>query len=96
ITSIYTNIMELKEQKMKEEPVHFDDNLPNKDKIETALQKKYEQRRKLLEKKSKGHFLTRTPFKMITSFLKIPEGGISISLQRVIEKMQKKIQKVEI
>jgi RNA polymerase sigma factor (sigma-70 family) len=96
ITSIYTNILELKEMQQKEEAISFNDNLPKKDRIETALQKKYEQRRKLIDKKMKGHFLTRTPFKLITSFLKIPEGGISISLQRVVEKMQKKLANVEI
>ncbi|MDX1958453.1 MAG: RNA polymerase sigma factor [Leptospiraceae bacterium] len=96
ITSIYMNILDLQEQKQKEEPKHFEDNLPYKDRIDLSIQKKYEQRKRLLEKKHKGHFLTRTPFKMITSFLDIPEGGISISLQRVIEKIQKKMSKGEI
>jgi RNA polymerase sigma factor (sigma-70 family) len=91
ITSIYVNIMDLKEQKLKEDVPLFHDNLPNKNKIDIAIQKKYEQRKKLLERKEKGHFIVRTPFKLITEFLKVPEGGISISLQRVIEKLQKKI-----
>ena len=92
ITSIYVKIMDLQELKSKEEVVEFNDNLPYKNKIDLAIQKKYDQRRKLLERKEKGHFIARTPFKMITGLLQIPEGGISISIQRVIEKIQKKIE----
>lgn len=91
ITSIYLSILELRELENKEKPRVFSDNLPSEDKIQIALQKKYEQRKKLLERKQKGNFLTRTPYKLITSLLDIPEGGISISLQRVVEKIQKKI-----
>jgi RNA polymerase sigma factor (sigma-70 family) len=96
ITAIYTQIQDLKEIRRKEENRVFDDNLPNKDKIEVAIQKKYEQREKLLTKKGKGLFLTRTPYKMIIDLLKIPEGGISITLQRVSEKIQKKLEEAEI
>jgi RNA polymerase sigma factor (sigma-70 family) len=96
ITAIYTHILDLKELKNKEDYHRFEDNLPNKDKVEVAIQKKYEQRRKLLEKKHKGLFLTRTPFKLITKLLQIPEGGISITLQRVVEKIQKNLDEAEI
>nr|MBP7284044.1 sigma-70 family RNA polymerase sigma factor [Leptospiraceae bacterium] len=59
-------------------------------------QKKNEQRRKLIEKKSKENFITRTPYRVIAKILNIPEGSVSISLQRVLEKIQKKIVKYEI
>lgn len=91
ITSIYTNILELQELNQKQTQLKFDDNLPFENKYEIAISKKLEQRRKLLEKKSKGLFLSRTPYKIISSILGIPEGGISISIQRVIAKIQKKI-----
>lgn len=96
ITAIYNHILELKEMQKKEDYHRFDDNLPNPDRIQAAIQKKYEQRRKLLERKQKGLFLTRTPFKIITELLKIPEGGISVTLQRVIEKIQKNLQELGI
>lgn len=96
IASIYMNILELKQQQEKEKPIVFNDNLPNYDKVQLSIQKKYEQRRKLIEKKNKGNFITRTPYRVIAQLLRIPEGGVSISLQRVIEKIQKKIVNYEI
>ncbi len=96
IASIYMNILELKRQQEKEKPLVFDDNLPNYDKVQISIDKKYEQRRKLIEKKNKGNFITRTPYRVIAQLLRIPEGGVSISLQRVLEKIQKKIAKYEI
>ena len=96
IASIYMNILELKQQQEKEKPLVFNDNLPNYDKVQISINKKYEQRRKLIEKKSKGNFISRTPYRVIAQLLKIPEGGVSISLQRVLEKIQKKFVKYEI
>ena len=96
IASIYMNILELKQQQEKEKPLVFNDNLPNSDKVQISINKKYEQRRKLIEKKSKGNFISRTPYRVIAQLLKIPEGGVSISLQRVLEKIQKKFVKYEI
>ena len=90
------NILELKQQQEKEKPIVFNDNLPNYDKVQLSIQKKYEQRRKLIEKKNKGNFITRTPYRVIAQLLRIPEGGVRISLQRVIEKIQKKIVNYEI
>lgn len=96
ITSLYMQILELKESQKKEERHSFTDNLPNKDKIEIAIQKKYEQRKRLLDRKNKGLFLTRTPFKIIADLLQIPEGSISITIQRVVEKIRKKLKEIEI
>lgn len=96
IASLYMNILELKQLQEKEKPVVFNDNLPNYDKVQISIQKKYEQRRKLIEKRSKGNFITRTPYRVIAKILNIPEGSVSISLQRVLEKIQKKIVKYEI
>lgn len=94
ITSIYLSILELKENLIKEGPIVFKDNLPYEDKAELALKKKYEQRKKLIDRKNRGHFLTRTPYKIISEILNIPEGGVSISLQRVTEKIKKKFDDV--
>ncbi|MBK8394546.1 MAG: RNA polymerase sigma factor [Leptospiraceae bacterium] len=96
IASLYMNILELKQFQEKEKPIVFSDNLPNYDKVQISIEKKYEQRRKLIDKKSKGNFITRTPYRIIAKLLDIPEGSVSISLQRVLEKIQKKITKYEI
>lgn len=91
ITSIYLNILELKEQQITEPVEESKSNLPIVDKIGASLQKKYEQRRKLIERKQKGHFLSRTPYKEVAQLLGISEGGVSVTLIRVVEKLQKKI-----
>jgi RNA polymerase sigma factor (sigma-70 family) len=92
ITSIYMNILALKEMQIQEaQDGKSKTNLPDLDRIGQTLTKKYEQRRKLIERKQKGHFLARTPYKEIASLLDISEGGISVTLLRVVEKLQKKI-----
>ncbi|MEM7180753.1 MAG: RNA polymerase sigma factor [Spirochaetota bacterium] len=92
LTMLYLNIIELKQNLEKDAEHEFKDNLGNSNRIQDTLDKKYEQRRKLLEKREKGLFLTRTPYKVISSFLKIPEGSVSIALQRVIEKIKKSME----
>jgi RNA polymerase sigma factor (sigma-70 family) len=96
LTSLYLNIMELKENLSKEKVQNFNDNLPSFNKIELSIQKKYEQRRKLLDKRHKGHFLSRTPYKAVASLLNIPEGSVSIALQRVIKKISQKLEEKQI
>jgi len=91
ITALYLNIINLKEIQQNSEPEISTSNLPYIDKIQHSIDKKYEQRRKLLEKKKKGHFVTRTPYKEIAGLLGISEGGVSVTLLRVIEKMQKNL-----
>jgi RNA polymerase sigma factor (sigma-70 family) len=91
ITAIYLSILDLKEQQ-KAEPVEASkSNLPFVDKIGASLHKKYEQRRKLIERKQKGHFLSRTPYEEVAQLLGISEGGVSVTLIRVVEKLQKNI-----
>ncbi|MCE9500882.1 MAG: sigma-70 family RNA polymerase sigma factor [Leptospira sp.] len=94
ITSIYNNILELKEAKIKEKTEGFQENSPLQNRTDQLIAKKYEQIRKLVVKKNKGHFLARTPYKLISGLLGISEGGISVTLIRVTEKIQKKIQSI--
>ncbi len=93
ITSIYLNILDLKEQQKNadlEPSIGMGSNLPTMDRIGHSLKKKYEQRRKLIERKQKGHFLARTPYKEVAQLLGISEGGVSVTLIRVVEKLEKK------
>ena len=59
------------------------------EKLEKSIEKKYQQRDKLLEKMKKGHFITRTPYKYVAEILDIPEGSISVHMMRVQEKLFK-------
>lgn len=92
ITSIYLNILDLKKSKLAEDlTLESTSNLPDIDLLGKSLNKKYEQRKKLLEKRQKGHFLARTPYKNVRKLMGLSEGGVSVTLIRVIEKLQKKI-----
>jgi len=95
ITSLYLAIIELKarkEQIIKEslsmERMNTADENFELERIDRSLQKKYNQREKLLEKKGKGRFIVRTPYKYISELLDIPEGSISVQMMRILEKVQ--------
>ncbi|GBF51758.1 RNA polymerase sigma factor, sigma-70 family [Leptospira ryugenii] len=91
ITSLYLNILDLKEQKKNKLGQNAKNEEKWKERIEHSLHKKYEQRKKLIDKKHKGHFLVRTPYREISRILGISEGGVSVTLLRVMEKIQKKM-----
>jgi len=92
ITSLYLNILDLKQQKKTKTTGGSSEEIHLKEKLDHSLAKKYEQRKKLIEKKNKGHFLVRTPYREISRILAISEGGVSVTLLRVMEKIQKKFQ----
>ncbi|MDF3820405.1 RNA polymerase sigma factor [Leptospira sp. 96542] len=92
ITSLYLNILDLKEQKKSKTQGDSVEATYYRERLDHALHKKYEQRKKLIEKKQKGHFLVRTPYREISRVLGISEGGVSVTLLRVMEKIQKKMQ----
>jgi len=88
LTYIFTQIQELENIKKNGEVKIFQDNLPGKHKLDDTIQKKREQRRKLLEKRGKSHFPIRTPFKIISEILPKKEMAISLALTRIIEKIE--------
>lgn len=53
------------------------------EKYNRLLDKKREQRNKLLEKKSKGHFIVRTPYKYVAEILNMSEGRVSIHMTKI-------------
>lgn len=90
ITSLYLNILDLKEQQKTKANGGSSEEIHLRERLEHSLHKKYEQRKKLIEKKQKGHFLVRTPYREISRILGVSEGGVSVTLLRVMEKIQKK------
>lgn len=99
ITSLYTSIIELKNKKEKilsedlknKDGVQFHPGVYEAARIDRALDKKYQQRDKLLDKKDKGHFIVRTPYKYISELLNIPEGSISVQMMRAVEKLRSNV-----
>ncbi|MDH5654333.1 MAG: sigma-70 family RNA polymerase sigma factor [Spirochaetia bacterium] len=98
ITSLFLSIMELKSKKTKlldgkkkstENVLLVSADDIEIEKLDRAIEKKYQQREKLLEKMKKGHFISRTPYKYVAEILNIPEGSISVHMMRVTEKLLK-------
>lgn len=95
ITSLYMSILELKTRREQllikgfgvapDQVIRREQEL---EKINTAIDKKYRQREKLLEKKEKGGFIVRTPYKIIAELLDMPEGSVSVHMMRAVEKMK--------
>lgn len=98
ITSLYISILELKGKKEKLMLKTGQEQLPQMtgtdsyelEKIERSIEKKYQQRERLLEKKEKGHFIVRTPYKYITGLLDIAEGSVSVQMMRAVEKLRER------
>ena len=95
ITSLYMNILSLRDKKEKlEVNLRQRDIINSRDsleieKIEHNIKKKYKQRERLIQKKKNGHFIVRTPYKKIGKLLDIPEGNISVQMMRAIKQIKK-------
>lgn len=85
ITALYLAILEIQERLERGNTLKKGE----RERLEISLRKKYEQRKRLIDRKLKGHFLVKTPYKVVAKYLGITEGGVSVSLVRVIEKVQK-------
>ena len=93
ITSLYLAILDLKVKREKllsaaAQPGGEPPDPAEMGRIEKAIEKKYQQREKLLVKKSRGHFIVRTPYKHIANLLQIPEGSVSVQMMRVLERIR--------
>ncbi|MCZ8155990.1 MAG: sigma-70 family RNA polymerase sigma factor [Leptospira sp.] len=92
ITSLYLNILDLKEQKKLKAKEDSIEAVYLRERLDQSLTKKYDQRKRLIDKKNKGLLLVRTPYREISRILKVSEGGVSVTLLRVMEKIQKKFE----
>jgi RNA polymerase sigma factor (sigma-70 family) len=86
LTHLYLSIYRLKERR---ERLLADASRPRKEieaeieRIELALNKKYATRNRILERKRKGLLVARVPYRKVASFLKIPEGSVSVYMGKV-------------
>lgn len=95
ITSLYLSVLDLKTKRdrllsdiKKEAPGMKSLSYIEVEKLDHAIEKKYQQRAKLLEKKQKGHFVVRTPYKFVGEIMGIPEGSVSVQMMRATEKLK--------
>lgn len=97
ITSLFLNISELhiKLERMKKEldlnqgkgTRYQGPDQHELEKLQNLIDKKRSQREKLLEKEKRGNFIIRTAHKDISRLMNIPEGSVSVQLNRAAEKL---------
>jgi hypothetical protein len=90
LTSLYMSIIDLKSRRERLLTNGKNGNIPldELERIDRSIEKKYGQREKLMDKKEKGHFVVRTPYKYISDLLQIPEGNVSVQMMRAVDKMK--------
>ncbi len=92
ITGLYVNIMDLKSKREKlQSLVNRPGPVPDQleiSRLNKSLEKKYNQREKLLNRREKGHFIVRTPYRYLSDLLGIPEGSVSVQMMRALEKIR--------
>ncbi len=94
ITSLYLSILELKAKKGKlekfvaKQSITDDSYVAELERIGQSIHKKYEQRKRLLYKKNRGHFMVRTPYKKVANLIKTSEGNVSVQMMRIMERLR--------
>jgi len=88
ITALYMNLIDLraKREKLLQNPgnptLSYELEL-----LDQAMEKKKKQRDRLLERREKGLFVVRAPYRFITALMGIPEGSISVIMMKVTEQL---------
>lgn len=90
ITSLYLAILELKTRRSRILAELQTRNVdPGEgaelDRIEHLIEKKQNQRDRLIEKRKKGHFVVRAPYRFVSEILGIPEGSVSVMMSRIMD-----------
>tara|TARA_B100001939_G_scaffold347904_1_gene371229 strand:- start:5768 stop:6715 length:948 start_codon:yes stop_codon:yes gene_type:complete len=90
ITSLYLSILELKTKKSRllaeMETRNVDPGEGAElDRIEHLIEKKQNQRDRLIQKRKKGHFVVRAPYRFVSDVLEIPEGSVSVMMSRIMD-----------
>ena len=55
------------------------------DRIDHLIEKKQNQRDRLIQKRKKGHFVVRAPYRFVSDVLEIPEGSVSVMMSRIMD-----------
>ncbi|MCB1138338.1 MAG: sigma-70 family RNA polymerase sigma factor [Leptospiraceae bacterium] len=90
ITALYLSILELKTRRTRllaeMETRKMDPGEGAElDRIEHLIEKKQNQRDRLIEKRKKGHFVVRAPYRFISEVLGVPEGSVSVMMSRIMD-----------
>ncbi|MBE7438618.1 MAG: RNA polymerase sigma factor [Spirochaetales bacterium] len=88
ITALYMNLIELRSRRDKLLQNQSNPTLSYElELLDQAMEKKRKQRDRLLERRDKGLFVVRAPYRFITGLLGIPEGSISVIMMKVSEQL---------
>ena len=90
ITSLYLSILELKTKRSRLlaelETRNVDPGEGAElDRIDHLIEKKQNQRDRLIQKRKKGHFVVRAPYRFVSDVLEIPEGSVSVMMSRIMD-----------
>lgn len=90
ITSLYLSILELKTKRSRligeMETRSMDPGEGAElDRIDHLIEKKQNQRDRLIQKRKKGHFVVRAPYRFVSDVLNIPEGSVSVMMSRIMD-----------
>ncbi len=95
LTSLFLSILDIKnrQQRLETEAASDLDSVSaayEREKLDRSLRKKMDQRDRLLEKRGKGHFLVRTPYRHVTELTGVPEGSVSVQMMRALERIRER------
>ena len=94
ITALYLTIINFKNKinYLKQQLEQISENkkelLVKINNLEQKVSKKLKQHQKLIDKKNKGHFISRTPYKYVAEIIEATEANISVQMMRCIEKLK--------
>ena len=94
ITSLYLSIIQLNVKKghlentIRKQSMPDDSKARELERTEHSIDKKSQQRKRLLEKRGRGHFVVRTPYRHVAYFLKTSEGNVSVQMMRILEHLR--------
>lgn len=86
LTHLYLSIHRLREKKDRlrgERGIGAAEAEEVAEKLDSALEKKYATRNKILERKKKGLLVARAPYRIVAGFLGMPEGSVSVYMGKV-------------
>ena len=90
ITSLYLSVLKLKTKRSRLMAEMETRNVdPGEEaeleRIDHLIEKKQNQREKLIQKRKKGHFVVRAPYRFVSEILDIPEGSVSVMMSRIMD-----------
>lgn len=99
LTSVHRSIMDLKSKRERLRSAMRNIEYPELvdtfelQKIEQALEKKYQQQSRLFQKSGRKKSIVRTPYRQVAELLKLPQSSISVQMMRALDTLRDSLEK---